>query len=170
MQVLKIIKKLMKLQYNIQTIVYFLMDQLKFLASYSYSVNIYDFNYYSTYSYEQSNITSIYISINQLGNYSFITYFKVKDFLGDPNELELILLNDNDLINATNFDDYIFSKGSDQIFGNGGNDKIDGGSGDDETKGGWKTQLMEEKVNTVIFNGKIADYNFSSQYWINTNI
>ncbi len=63
-----------------------------------------DFDYYSIYAAENSIVYSAYITINKFGSYSIQNInLTVKDLGGDPNYVELLLLQNDDYITATNY-------------------------------------------------------------------
>ena len=64
------------------------------------------FKYTSVSSLEKSKITSIYFSVDELGGYSIRDFsLKVREFLGDPNDVWNRLLSKRNYITGTNYDD-----------------------------------------------------------------
>ena len=114
-----------------------------------------DFSFYSIYSFENSNLYSTYLTLPNLGSYSIQNInltFKV--LAGDPNYVELLLIQNDDYITATNYGDYInASTGNDDVFGNGGNDIIFGGDGNDTISGGSGNDIIYGGTGNDILQG-----------------
>ena len=131
-------------------------------ASFDYYGN---FKFDSTAAYENSDIDSAYITINGFGSYSYQNInLKVKDLMGDPNDVEFLLIQNDDYINASNFDDYInASTGDDEVYGNNGNDQIFGADGNDTLSGGSGNDFIDGGSGTdkAIFRGNFEEYVFS---------